>query len=347
MNNQPLIFERIIRGNLRPWLETNRDEDKFNSTIGDLKLNELQFQPLYEIDFYLFFNCQTRYYHKLIINEANNYCSRIIELISFDDDTRVIKYLLYDTLKKKLRTFLKDIAKLIKVNDLNLLYINPYTSSFNTDLDHKSNTYIIQLLKTATIKVYLEIQDTFKSFIERDDYMEIGVLYLHYLSEPIPEQTFLKRRAVETKQCIETRHCLVSTDIDERVMNSAHAGTESFKFDRLDSNPGALNDVSDSLKLHLLIDKRSSIHDFKRVFSGKEITNPIRWTGNDSEFYWFIHLIYTKYKFVEDLRQQQWKVACHCFIRADGSRFDPAKLRNLKRPKLTGAVIEKAVKLLK
>ena len=127
-------------------------------------------------------------------------------MIGSDDDTRVIKYWLYDTLKKKLRTFLKGIAKLIKVNDLNLRYINPYKSSFSTDLDHKANTYILQLLKTATIKVYLEIQEVFTSFIENDDYMEIGVLYLHYLSEPIPEQTFLKRRDVETRQC------LVSTD---------------------------------------------------------------------------------------------------------------------------------------
>ena len=172
MNNQPFIFERIIRGNLRPWLENNRLEDKFTTTIGDLKLIEPQFQPLYAIDFYLFFNSQTRYYHKLIINEANNYCNNVIELINLDSDTRTIEYLLYDTLRKKLRTLLKYNAKLIKANDWDLKYINPYQSSFDNELDHKTNTFIYQLLKTATIKVYLEIQEIFKSFINSDDYIE-------------------------------------------------------------------------------------------------------------------------------------------------------------------------------
>jgi len=339
MSNRPFIFERIIGGNLRPWLDENMYENKFAASIGDLELIVPRFQPIYEIDFYPFFSNKTRYYYKLITNEANNYCNHVIELINSNDNIRVIRYLLVDTLKNKLRTLLKDSARLLKANNWGLKCINPYKSSFDADVGHKTNTYIIQLLKTAAIRVYLEIQEVFKSFVESDDYMEIGVLYLHYLSEPIPEQTFLKRRDVETRQC------LVSTD--ERVVDSAHVGPKSFKFDRLETNPSALNDVSDSLKLYLFIDKRSSIRDFKKVFSGIEIENPIRWTGTPSEFYWFIYLIYTKYKFVEDLRQQQWKVACHCFVKADGSRFDQSKLRNLKKPRLTGAVLEKAVRLLK
>ncbi len=57
--------------------------------------------------------------------------------------------------------------------------------------------------------------------------------------------------------------------------------------------------------------------------------------------------LYTKYKFVEDLKQQQWKVACHCFVQGNGTHFDVSKIRNLKKTRLTAAVIEKAVKLLK
>ena len=68
MNNQPFIFERIIGGNLRPWLDNNKHEEKFAQIIRDLKPIEGRFQPLYEIDFYRFFNCKTKHYHKLIIN---------------------------------------------------------------------------------------------------------------------------------------------------------------------------------------------------------------------------------------------------------------------------------------
>jgi hypothetical protein len=341
MNNKLFIFDRIIRGDLRPWLDENRDEDNFATSICDLKLVAPQFQVVYEIGFYPFFSNKTRYYHKLIMNEANNYCNNVINLINLDGDTRTIEWLLGDTLKKKLRTLLKDNAKLIKANDWHLKYINPYQSSFNTDLDHKTNTYIVQLLKTATIKVYLEIQEIFKFFITSDDYMGIEILYLQYLSEPIPEETFLKRLKISEIALVEIKSAI--TLIDKVSIFKP----KSFKFDRLSTNPGALNDLFDSLILHLFIAKWSSIRDFKKVFSGKEIINPIRWTGNDSEFYWFIYLIYTRYKFVEDLRQQQWKVACQCFVKADGTQFEQSKLRTLKKPRLTAVVIEKAVRLLK
>jgi hypothetical protein len=341
MNKQSLIFERIIRGDLRPWLEANRNEEKFASEIGDLIITDPHFVTLYEIDFHPNLNAKTRYYHKLIINEANNYCNRVIELINSDDDIRIIKYLLSDTLKKKLRTLLKDTAKLIKAKDLDLKYINPYKSSFDTDMDHKSDTYIIQLIKTALLKVYLEIQEAFKSFIIPDDYMGIEELYLQYLFEPIPEQTFLKRQTILE---------ITSIDVNKgkpKIDRFSRFTPKSFKYNKLATNPDALIDLSNSLKLNHFIDQKGSINDFKRVFSGKEIKNPVKWTGNISEFYWFIYLIYTKYKLVEDLKQKQWKVACFCFVQADGTPFERNKLKNLKRPQLTGELIEKAVGLLK
>ena len=171
--------------------------------------------------------------------------------------------------------------------------------------------------------------------------MRIEVLYLQYLSEPIPEETFLKRLKIFEIVPVELKSAITVID------NVSIFKPKSFKFDRLSTNPGALNDLLDALILYLLVDAKSSIGDFKKVFSDKEITNPIRWTGTPSEFYWFIHLIYTKYKFVEDLRQQQWKVACHCFIQADGSRFEISKLRKLKRPNSNSGLIEKIVLLLK
>lgn len=98
-----------------------------------------------------------RSYHKLILHEVTDYCNRVIELIRGEDDLRVIRYLLSDTLMKKQRTLLRDVGKLIKANDYDLKYINPYKSDFDIDTDHKSDTYVIQLLKTALIYFYLEV----------------------------------------------------------------------------------------------------------------------------------------------------------------------------------------------
>ena len=343
MKNQPLVFDRIIQGNLSPWLDCNEQEEKFVRNIRYLRPIEPRFQPLYEIGFYRCFNSKTKYYRKLIINEANNYCCRVIEWIGSIRDLSIVKYYLNRTFKK-IKSLLREAARLIKANDYDLKYIDPYKLSFDDELNNKANTYVIQLLKTALLKAYLELQEFFKTYLCSDDHMEIEDLYLQILSEPIPEQTFIKRQIITETILFGAKSYPAGMD---NVSIPHMAGPKSFKFERYETNPDVLNDLLVSLKLHFLVDIRSFICDFKKVFSGKEITNPIRWTGNYCEFYWFIHLIYTKYKFVEDLKQQQWKVACHCFIRADGSRFDPAKLRNLKRPKLTGAMIEKAVKLLK
>lgn len=61
-------------------------------------------------------------------------------------------------------------------------------------------------------------------------------------------------------------------------------------------------DLWDSLIKNRFIDTKTSFREFKRVFSGKEVLKPVRWVGNESEFYYFVYLIYTKHKLVKDLR---------------------------------------------
>lgn len=107
-----------------------------------------------------------------------------------------------------------------------------------------------------------------------------------------------------------------------------------------------LTDLWNNLKNGNFIDNKTSIVNFKKVFSGKEISDPVIWIGNPSEFHWFIHLIYNKYKLMENLKQQQWKVACRCFVQAGGTPFDRSKLRKLKSPNLSEESLEKSVRLL-
>ena len=193
MNQQPSIFDRIILGDLRPWLENNRHEEKFKSEIGDIKLVEPLFQQLYEIDFLPRLNYKTRYYHKLITAEANNYCNSLIALIGSKDDSREIKYFLRE-FRNKVKSQLTEVSKTIQANNYNLKYIDPQKSDFSVDKEHKSDTYVMQLLKTALIKVYLEVQEKFKTYISSDDYMEINDLQA--LADSHNEPSFLKRHTI-------------------------------------------------------------------------------------------------------------------------------------------------------
>jgi|GEM_PF-726004 len=339
MNKQSLLFERILRGDLRPWLEGNKLDEKFAGLTAGVKMISPNFQPLYDIEFDRCFNQKTKYYNKLIVSEANGYCNRIIDLIRGEDDLRIIQYLLSNILKKKLRTLLMDVGKLIRANDYDIKYINPYKSDFGIDTDHKSETFIIQLLKTALIKVYLEIQEAFKTYVQQEEYLETEDLFLQGLSEAIPEQTFLKKRIQLAANNIEVKTIVIHAPAAEELVLC------SFTYHQFIKKGENLIDLRDNLIKNRFIDKNTSFREFKRIFSGKEVLKPVRWTGNESEFYYFVYLIYTKYKLVKDLKQNQWKVACRCFVKEDGTSFDRGKVKNLKRPQ-TGGLIEKAVALL-
>jgi hypothetical protein len=191
MDNEPTLFDNILYNNLRPWLSSNNPDEKFAPLLSEIKTIYPESQFLYEIDFHRPFNHKTKYYNKLIINEANSYCNKIINLVNEDKNIKIQKYWINDTLNKKMQTRLKDIGKIIKDKDYQLIYINPRKTSFNIDSEHKTNTYIIQLLKQALVKVYLEIQEAFKSLLANDPEIEDD-LYTQFLFESIPEHSFLK-----------------------------------------------------------------------------------------------------------------------------------------------------------
>jgi hypothetical protein len=191
MSNVPTVFEEIIHGSLRPWLDSNKPDAKFAPMLSSVKAVNPNFHALYEIDFIRPFNNKTKYYHKLIINEANNYCNLIVELINEDKNEQLMKYWLNDTLNKRLKTRIKEVGKLIRENDYSIVYINPHKLTYQEDFDHKTDTYIFQLLKVALIKSFLEIQEAFK-FLINDDILIEDDFYTHLLIEPIPDKSYLK-----------------------------------------------------------------------------------------------------------------------------------------------------------
>lgn len=168
MNNDLNLIDKIIYGDLMPWLAENKPDAKFTALISEIKTISPEYTPKFELDFHRPFNQKTKYYSKLILNEIVVYCNKINTLIQEDDNSKLQKYWQNDTLNKKLPSRLKDLGKLIKDKQLELDYINPQKSSFDLDADHKTDTYIIQLLKKALIQIYLEVQNFFPFLSEED-----------------------------------------------------------------------------------------------------------------------------------------------------------------------------------
>ena len=73
-----------------------------------------------------------------------------------------------------------------------------------------------------------------------------------------------------------------------------HISFESFRYKDYDTKFDNLTNLWDSLKKNNFIADDTDSRVFKKVFSGKAITKPVVWTGNPSEFAYFIKLMYHK-----------------------------------------------------
>ncbi|MBX2913234.1 MAG: hypothetical protein KF717_13735 [Cyclobacteriaceae bacterium] len=338
MSNQTKILDDILNQGLRPWLEKNSLDDKFAPKLRSLKDTSTDYPFRYEINFLRPFDNKTKYYSKLILNTVKSDVERLYNLISEDHTENLIRYWLDDTLYKRLKTRLKDIGKLIKEKDFQLVYIDPKKASIELDQAHKANTYIIQLLKLAYMQLYLEIQDAFSTWI--DDKLVIEDFFTQLLLEPVPNEKFLTE--IQTIE-IEATEKPVRKQTPPPTVNSFH----SFTYKQINTAQEKITDLCSSLKFNNLISQDTTVPNFKRVFTNSEIKTPVVWTGTISELFYFIKLIHNDLKLVENLKQKQWEVTCQCFVDTEGNPFDRSKFRSQKKPKLTAAKIEKSVSNLK
>lgn len=339
MSNQPNQLDEILYHGLQPWLESNESYDKFVSLIHNESIVKPDFDSLYEIDFYRPQNPKAEYYYKLIVNETNKYCNKIVTLISEDDNVMRQQHWYDDTIKNILPKRLNDIIEVIKEEHYFIEFINPRKLNFEVTPEHKTDTFILQLLKIAFVKIYLEIQEIFKH-LNKEFLLSERDIYDQFFNQNLPENSFLKKNKIAT--------------IIEKVPSSSISAIKkdsvsrlSFTYKKFDTDSDKLTDLFQSLKENSFIAKDNPLANFKRAFSGKEVSNQVIWSGSTNEFYYFVHLILNEYKLVEPIKRNYWSVACKCFIRFDGTQFDRKKLKEGVKPEANSELLEDVVKLIK
>jgi len=121
----------------------------------------------------------------------------------------------------------------------------------------------------------------------------------------------------------------------------------SFIYKNLATAPINITYLMEALKRSALIDKDTTLPNFRKVFSAKDIEQKIIWTGNISELVHFIKTLHNTAKKVEDTKQKQWEITINCFQMADGTELTRDKLRRQKNDDVAkAAIIEKAVNIL-
>jgi hypothetical protein len=338
MNNDLTKLRSILFGKLKPWGNRDTIQEKFKLESKSVETIDPQFDSFYTLTFFKAHTQKAKYYKKLIDTECTRYINTVHYLADKAEDDDLKHYWIFTTLQKKLHQFFIDFAKELERRNYQIEYIDPDKDNKLKDTQISEETFIIHYLKTTLIYIYMEIQAAFPDDLEEEP-LDIEDIYRNFFGEP-DSYAFIKPLEQIEK---------VSKSNPKPKPKTAKQSTSfhSLSYIHFPTAPDNITDLWDSLKKNNLISQDTSIHAFKKVFSGKEITESVIWTGLDSDLYYFFYLIYTKHKLVSPMRQQQWKVLCKCFVQEDGTSFNPDSIRLLKRPKTTGEIIEACVNHLK
>lgn len=136
--------------------------------------------------------------------------------------------------------------------------------------------------------------------------------------------------------------------LDDIIKNGLNLKNHSFELnesvkDNLDYS--LLTDLKNSLKnkKYILSTKAS---DFKKIFTGEEITKKIIWSTTPTDLAYFIQkLLKVKvqikkpsktdkesFTLIKDTKQKHWEITARCFVKKDGTPFLPDDLSGLKKP---------------
>jgi hypothetical protein len=320
------VFFRIMYGELHPQWPQNINGKKYTILLQDMIPCALCYKGNYQLAYLRPIDLKTAFYEQLLLAETDRYCAGVCEEISYYHDDRILAYLRDQILDKHLATSLQRVGELIIARRYQLQELeNP---SMLADRERLSSIYIFHLLKCCLARAYLEVQDVLAGEVKRT--LSEADLYLQYAGELPPVCTFISRATPEV--------------LNNEVKGGDELNGFTYKF--IAEYPEDLRDLHDGMIKASLIAQDTPFARFKVLFSGKPVTQPVVWTGNISELFYFVKLLHNDYEAVEYARQRQWEIACRCFIRPDGACFERDKIRGQKKPTKTYLIIERLVQLL-
>lgn len=187
--NDLILFQNILTGNLKPWKKNDYSTDKYKDLLSEIKSEGLQFQPINEIDFFPPHSPKCKYYKSIIINESYRYFNLLHELINNADDDTEREYWVKLTLTIKIPMLLNQIKNIVEERNYNLSDLDPETNNKLKTFELSEPAFVIHLLKTSLVWLFLEIQEIYKNHSFSKTEAEI---YLEYFAESIPKYGFIK-----------------------------------------------------------------------------------------------------------------------------------------------------------
>lgn len=333
-------LDEILYHKLQPWLEENLSADKFATLVKKIKTKDLNENLRYNFKFYRPFNAKAEFYLKEIKSASNSCIDNVLFAINEYDNLKHQQNIYNQTINIELAQRLTDVIEIIKERHYFVEYIDPKKGNFEVNPQHKVEAYIMQLLKVALVKVYLEIQEKF-NHLSNQALLNERDIYDTYFNQSLPENSFL-----EQVQNYATKPEPTTNKPKRSIIKPTAVSRASLTLIDFNAKSDALSNLFNLLKEHNIIAKENLLASMKWIFSGKEVASPVIWSGTESELYYFIYLIHDKYKLIKPISRNYWKVVCKCFIKTDGTQFNATTLKEAGKPSNSANIIEKAIGFL-
>lgn len=320
-------IEKIIRFELCPLQENNQGNDYYDPLFRQLGIIEENFVAAYNIKFEApEFSSKVKYYKRLIDNTITKCLNDNLS----DENSKDLVLFRRKKLHDKVKSYLTDIKDIIVNNnlDLNIIFtVRDYSEALHLN----ECTYIFHYLILSLIRCYMEFQQHFIELIESDKQSTVDDFFVQILQWKKPDNVGL----------VHIQKLEVQTGSENAKSKAKTNGALSFTYVKLQSESDNINTLFSELKKHGAIPTDFPITEFKHLFSGVEVANPIQWIGNKSDLAYLFKLLVNE-KNVLELPPQVtiWDIVDACFVDKDGKHFGKDILRKQQTPKRTVQEIE-------
>jgi hypothetical protein len=244
----------------RPWMDATTTDAKYQQLLHELSTENFAQQPLYELSFPKPLTHKRKYYQALINNEAIIFINSVHDVMKRALNDNEKKYHIHKILSKKLPAKLHETEKIIASLKLYFSLIDDPA----IDKRVRDNAFIIQYLKYQLICLYLEIQDSFASYVTTDILTEKEI-NLIYFSEPfntfIKTNTGVKRDSLIANNAEKKKFKAIKADFRKDVPKGI------LSYEEIVSHPHSFANVEEELYKVQLIDEKynfTSIHTEKQ-----------------------------------------------------------------------------------
>mgnify|MGYP001451365090 CR=1 FL=1 len=192
----------------------------------------------------------------------------------------------------------------------------------------------VEVKVNALSKIYQEIKHSLNLDKSSNEYSSLKRQLLRWIQRAIYKRY---KNLADLKKLIGKPEQISK---DESTVKTKKTYFQSFEYINAGTKPECIKDVMEALKSTSLISDSTTLPAFRKVFTNKEITEKIVWTGRISELAHFIKFIHNKNKAVKNTSKKHWEIASQCFVLEGNISVTAQQLHDAKKPLKTFQRIE-------